>query len=180
VTAFASLLLAVITSIYVILTWKLLHAPHTAFLQPKSIDYLNDGWDIKIKNYGPGQATNVSVAIRTLKDVTWAPTPDQPQRVFTIVDWVQAEGPTEILVGDTASFHYGSRALRDLSPVLVRWGLVTGKKRMDMWFYKLGFDSKFQSREGIRRIRYYFERTVEGLKSPYFRFQRWRYMRKET
>ena len=173
IQAIASIILVIITILYVIITYKLVHAPHTAFLQPEGINLQNidfENWLITIKNFGPGVAVSVRVYIRILKKLTFAPTKNNPQRVFMVVGWVEAKGASTISNGSTESYKFKG-LIRDLAPIRTEWKLITGKRRRGIWFYKT-IDNKFLTKEGIHKIVYYWHRVYESIKSPYYIMQR--------
>lgn len=48
IQAIASIILVVVTTVYVVLSYKILHAPRRAFLLPVSIHADDNGWILKV------------------------------------------------------------------------------------------------------------------------------------
>lgn len=175
--AIATVILVIITIIYVIQTGKLVHAPHTAFLKPEDIDLDYGKCLIKIKNLGPGAAVSMRVHARLLKKFEFAPTKKNPQRIFNFINWVEGKGASTISNGSTESYIFEG-LISDLTPIKAEWKLITGKRSRDFWFYKTDYESKFLTNEGVEKITYYWNRLKEIVKSPYYRIQRMFYIRK--
>lgn len=178
IQAIAAIISSGITIWYVILTSKLVHFPHTAFLQPDGIHLSFDHSSIKIKNFGPGTAVCVKIFVRVTVPLELLPTTEYPPRLFMAINWEEAKGASTIADGST-EFYQFEGMLGNFAPIKVKWKLVTGKKRQDIWFYKTDTNIMFLTNENVN-LSYYWHRIVESIKSPYFKLLRKYYQRKRS
>lgn len=173
----ASILLLFVTAIYVFFTWKLVHTPHTAFVQPVKIDFGNYEFNVKVRNFGPGPATNVHVFVRAHTDINWAPTDTMPERAFIQSAWIEASGPVEINKDEMVSYEFDG-TVGSNTPIKIRWKLVTGKNRQQVWFAPSAFGGPMNS-GWFYSSKYYFLRAIQSIRSPYYAWQRKRYLKKK-
>jgi hypothetical protein len=141
VQAASSLLIATVTIVYVVLTYKLLHAQHKAYLAPISIDITEaGGWVLKIKNFGPGLAKNLQVRAIAQNFISF-----DPLKKGTV--WVDSEAcPAEgsyILMPNTEENYIFNKALISFDdPFYITWKSITEKTQKTSWLIKVKRNSK--------------------------------------
>lgn len=113
-----SLLLLIVTIIYVVFTGRLIHTPQKAYL---IINLLVRGngphYTIKIQNLGPGVAKNVNVKIINP----------------LIYRKIKVPGPIAMAVDQECNYWFKQPLFKKDYPIYISWCSVTGKKQKSMW-----------------------------------------------
>lgn len=134
ITASGSLLLVVVTALYVVLTSRLVHSQHEAFVRPIKVSR-TFGWQLDLRNYGPGIVTDVRVA-------AWSsPFGKGRSTLDRLSLWETAVGPYEIPPGHEGPFElnpfldFSSSSKHDLDSGLIKvsWRLLSEKRVSAYW-----------------------------------------------
>lgn len=178
IQALSSVILIVVTAFYVVLTYKLLHTPHKAFLIILSIKSDNKGWILKIKNLGPGLAKNLQIKTVVQKILDF-----DPIKKGTV--WLEntlspASGPFQLMPNEEGEYCFGPNWISFDDPFYITWQSINGKKQKTAWldsdvrrgsFIPLNFEAAIKW-----KIKWY----KINLFSPWNRFKRWRIFKKAT
>jgi hypothetical protein len=174
ITAIATVVLCIITGIYIYSTRWLYHSPHRAFLRPTKINTKDHGWVFVLRNFGPGLALNVQVR-------TVAVTKSEPIRSVNgasplwIIqqDFVSGTGPFEIQKGQEAEYYFPQYSIGFEYPVFVCWKSITGKTQRTFWIVPPDLQLKIFSLTLRERIRYWLRWRQVNFLSPYHRIKIW-------
>jgi hypothetical protein len=140
VQAVSSIILVIVTTVYASFSYKLLHAPHRAFLVPVSIKVAGRGWMLVVRNLGPGLAKNLKV---TAVGVTIGPIdPVEKGKGWNVKRFVKLEGPQYLMPNEEKEYRSEEYLLSFDHPFYITWKSLTGKSQKTPWLVKgSGMDS---------------------------------------
>lgn len=134
VVAVGTLLLVAATAINVLLTSRLVHSAHESYARPVKVSR-TFGWQVDLRNYGPGIATDVRV-------YAWSSPFGRGASPWSTKSLREtASGPYEIPPGQEASFELSpfldfssaSGGRSESAVLMVSWRLLTGKLIKVFW-----------------------------------------------
>ena len=137
---------AVLTAVYVVVTHRLVHLPHGAYVRPRSgqtqglTSARGSHWVLNVVNLGPGLAQQVKVEV--LGAFAGAD--------IRIHNWLApAEGPSELRVGAEVTYRCGLLGFPfelkpAASPLRISWRTQTGKKQLSRWLFLCHEKDKFR------------------------------------
>lgn len=183
VQAGASIVLLIITIIYVVLTHKLLHAPHKAFLRPILIKPETEGWTLRVRNFGPGIAINLQIRTVLLKNLQLDPFPKQSLMAWSDNRLLPAHGPFQLMPNEEADYHFDDWISFE-DPFYITWKSIIGKKFKTSWLIHagkvLGQEDKYVPLKFFPSLSWKIKWFMIQLSSPYYRFKKWKHFRKAS
>jgi hypothetical protein len=140
VQAVSSIVLVIVTTAYASFSYKLLHAPHKAFLVPVSIKVVGSGWILMVRNLGPGLAKNLKITAVgvTIDSID----PVKKGKVWTVKRFVKLEGPLHLMPNEEKEYKSNEYLISFDHPFYITWKSITGKSQKTPWLVKTrGTDS---------------------------------------
>lgn len=121
--AIGSLILLIVTSVYVSYTYRIIHSPHKTILKPIKIDVESNGLTISIQNIGPNIAYNVM-----LETVVYKINEKAREIIVERSDF-------EVKPNEEAEYLFSQYTTELKYPFIISWETVTGQKSISEWFY---------------------------------------------
>lgn len=150
----SSVVLTVVTAVYVVITHRILQVPNQSFMRPIDIDQERANWTIKVHNFGPGMALNINV--KTILSNSNCPQELTREELQQTEHLVVAVGNWELESSQDGYYCFNSYEFtRFLAyPIIIQWETITGKKKKTVWwlysggqqgdlFIKVGFRRRF-------------------------------------
>lgn len=141
IQALTSVVLVILTAIYIRYTSILAHGPFNTLVMPKKIRADSDsfGWQITLYNTGPGMALKVKLttiaATNKMQDLK------KEGYYWLVEDWCTADGPYAINPNEQKEFLI--KYLLDFDkPFFIQWETQTGKKKKNVWKILIDSDDK--------------------------------------
>ncbi|NGZ77708.1 hypothetical protein [Saccharibacillus alkalitolerans] len=131
VTVIITFFTLVVTIIYVVATWRLVHSPYKSFIKPANVQvgkHMNI-WFFTLENYGPGVAVNVEV--KTKQEITIRKESNK-REVFIYEKVVKLNGLTEIAINERKSYQLIGVPKSPIE-VYITWSSITGKHYKSFW-----------------------------------------------
>lgn len=135
-----SITLLIVTAIYVVATFKMIHATQKTFLRPTKMEHEEGQLKITIKNYGPGTAINIKTFIEC-KEFN-----KNFQVNSDLVDYVFEVFKERYIITNTESFEAEpnqniefliTRELKTINKVIVYWESISGEKTIVKFFVSM-------------------------------------------
>ncbi|WP_153028165.1 hypothetical protein [Paenibacillus amylolyticus] len=138
----SSIFLLVVTIIYVIATYKVIHSSHKSFLRPLKIN--DEKNELIVKNFGPGVAINIKLFINTKIFKKIDPNIDPTGIIFEIFKdrYKLIECETfELEPGQNINFIYDKEVIR-FDKLLLYWETITGERMLIRYNINLSPDGR--------------------------------------
>lgn len=174
IQAIASMILVLVTWKYVGLTNRMLHAPHRAFLTPTEVHRSSTGrgWEVKVRNHGPGLALNIKLRKTVLTGLLWDQEPPHGSE-WQEMDIVCADGPFELAPREEGIYHF-KNPMHFGDPFFLRVTTTSGERLKSAWI-KRGDRMEpvgFQEVAGFA-----LKWAWRCLRTPYLKVLKWRRFR---
>lgn len=141
IQALATVVLVVLTAVYIRFTSVLAHVPFYTLVMPCKIRVDKDrlGWQIALYNTGPGMALNVKLI--TIAATSQIQDLKKEGYYWLVEDWCTADGPYAINPNEQKEFLI--KYLLDFDkPFFIQWETQTGKKKKSVWKILIDSDDK--------------------------------------
>lgn len=170
IQAIFTAILALITAIYVRLTYKLLYVNFEAFLRPMSIITSRGGvWIIELLNLGPGIATYIQI-----KAIVVVERKSEQSYWLTMKD-ITPDGKLSLDPQEHKNYTFDELIAFEY-PVVLKWKSINGKKQKSFWLIKIEKGGKGIPLDLLSRIRlksrWMLKWFFVNKKSPYYRVQK--------
>ena len=178
IQSIATSVLVIVTILYVIFTYRMLHVQYKAYLKPTGSTIDDGNIKIKIWNFGPGLATNVKVKTVVLKTQEIAETAANKPLYFNTMDFPIAKGPFEVEKQTEALYSFDG-LIPFTYPFFISWRTITGGRQETVWRIFVE-DNKIVPQNIFSKLKFKLWLIFMNLQSPYHnRIRKWWYFRKE-
>jgi hypothetical protein len=175
VQALASVILIIVTAVYVYLTYEILHSPYKAFLVVTSVTSAksgNKGWIVKIKNFGPGLAKNLKIK-NVVQTIIGFDTMKEGQ-VYLKNEFSLASGSFFLRPNEEGEYCFEKCFLSFDTPFYLTWQTITEKGQKSAWLKRDNTSENYVPLNFTERIKWKFRWYKIVLLSPYHKLKRWR------
>jgi len=167
IQAISTVVLAVITIVYVFLTHKLVHVKFKALLKPTSFGLEQKHgklFTMQLKNFGPGVATHIQ--IKALVSLKWD---SSLEKYWSTIKNINPEGPFALEASEQAEYSF-DEMIHLHYPILLKWKSINAKKQKSCWY--IGKGDQFIPLNLLSRIRFSlkwkFSWFFKGKNSPFY------------
>lgn len=163
--AVAAIFTALVTGVYAFLTYQLIHAPHRAYLKPLGTEIQGDDWQLVVRNFGPGVATQVQVKCMQIRRMSFDPRKGKALRTWVNMAMQPLNGPYEVNPLEQGRYDIGPKT-QFRYPVFITWRTVTGLRQSSAWRITIDREDQVSKLGPIDMVRYVGVRIWEELRSP--------------